>query len=728
MNGPVAAQASKTPAWVLAESRLRAQLLGLTWAQKRTLQLVLDTLLIWLCLWLAFYLRMGTTDAVALRQHGWLFLLAPVITLPIFARFGLYRAVVHCLGSQAFRALALAITLSAVLLTCAIYILAAPPEVVPRSIVVIYWMLCVLVLGGLRVAMRQYFGRQFAFDWEVLSFLRRARGVSVPRPLLRVAIFGAGVAGNQLLATLRHGRSCEVVAFLDEDPQLIGRTVAGVLVHAPDDFGHVLKSCAPDEVLLAIPSASRARRAAIVDLLALYPVRVRTIPGLADLASGRVKADDLREVDVADLLGRDPVRPDRQLLEHCVQGHVVMVTGAGGSIGSELCRQALQVGPTVLILFEQCEFNLYRIHQELELLQRGGGSQPVRVVPILGSVCDAKRTLDVMRTWRVDTVYHAAAYKHVPLVEHNVTEGIVNNVFGTLNCAQSAWLAGVRHFVLISTDKAVRPTNIMGCTKRLSELVLQALSAESSPVLHGHDGSPVPGRTRFVMVRFGNVLGSSGSVIPLFRKQIRAGGPVTVTHADITRYFMTIPEAAQLVIQAGSMGRGGDVFVLDMGEPVKIAQLAEKMILLSGLSVRSAEHPEGDIAIEFVGLRPGEKLYEELLIGGHVTPTDHPMIRRADEEFLQWSVLCESLDEIRTALSDDDYTRLQVILRRLVGGYPQKAKLVDWVHQQRLEAGRDIRLVPAPVVLRPVVDWPAKLRPASLARHPGYRQTYRGAA
>lgn len=691
MDGSAAAHTSGTPGWVLAESKFRAQLLGLTRARKRALQLVLDTFLIWLCLWLAFYLRLGTDDVLVLHHHGWLFILAPAITLPIFARFGLYRAVVHCLGSQAFRALAVAITLSAVLLMCALYILAVSPEVVPRSIVFIYWMLCLLVLGGLRVAMRQYFGPYVAFDWEVLSFLRRAGRSTVPQPSLRVAIFGAGVAGNQLLAALRQGRRCEVVAFLDEDPHLIGRYVAGVLVYAPSDFEHVLKACTPDEVLLAIPSASRTRRAAIVNLLTPYPVRVRTVPGLEDLASGRVKTDDLQEVDVADLLGRDAVQPDRELLEHCVRGHVVMVTGAGGSIGSELCRQVLLAGPRVLILFERCEFNLYRIHRELEVLQGAGHSHPVRVVPILGSVCDAKRTLDVMRTWKVNTVYHAAAYKHVPMVEHNVTEGIVNNVFGTLNCAQAALLAGVSHFVLISTDKAVRPTNIMGCTKRLSELVLQALSAEPSPVLYGRDGVRVRGRTRFVMVRFGNVLGSSGSVIPLFREQIRAGGPVTVTHAEITRYFMTIPEAAQLVIQAGSMGNGGDVFVLDMGEPVKIAQLAEKMILLSGLSVRSAEHPEGDVAIEFVGLRPGEKLYEELLIGDNVSVTEHPMIRRANEKHLSWASLCLALDDISTALEQDDYPRVHELFHELVEGYPEGAKMVDWLHQQRFEVGYTAR-------------------------------------
>lgn len=712
-----------------ARPGLREWLLALPRKQKRMLQLVVDTFLIWFCLWLAFYLRLGSAQAIEPYLHGWLFLLAPVVTLPIFVRFGLYRAVVHCLGYQALATLALAVTASSILLVFAIYVLASPSEIIPRSIIFIYWMLCLLFIGGVRLAMRQYFGRGFKYNTNLPFFLRIAR--NHPDTRTRVVIFGAGASGNQLLSALRHGGRRDVVAFLDDDPHLVGRYVAGVLVYAPEDFARLMDERQPQEVLLALPSAPRARRAEIIEWLAPYPVRVQTVPGLIDLASGRVKADDLQEINVADLLGRDPVEPDARQMERCIRDQVVMVTGAGGSIGSELCRQIVRCGPRTLILFDQCEFNLYRIHQELGgQLHRSGSA--LRVVPILGSVCDQARVLNIMVTWRVNTIYHAAAYKHVPMVEHNVEQGIINNVFGTLRCAQAALQAGVRHFVLISTDKAVRPTNIMGSTKRLSEMVLQALAQETSPVLYGSDSARVPvNRTRFIMVRFGNVLGSSGSVIPLFREQIRRGGPITVTDPEITRYFMTIPEAAQLVIQAGSMGHGGDVFVLDMGAPVKIVHLAEKMVALSGLTLRTPERPHGDIAIEFVGLRPGEKLYEELLIGDNVTVTEHPMIRRASEKHLNWAALCMALDDISGALAQDDFSRIHTLFCQLVEGYPEDAKLVDWIHQQKLETVQgSIRLPQSPraAATRPVIDWPAKVRPAGMARHPGYRSAHRGVA
>lgn len=673
---------------------LRSYLLSLSRTRKRALQLVIDTLLIWLCLWLAFYLRLGSADSISTFIHGWLFIAAPVITLPIFVRFGLYRAVVHCMGYQALTALTVAITASAILLMCAIYLFAPPPEIVPRSIIFIYWMLCLIFIGGLRVAMRQYFGHTFTLSLDIRSLLHvngKHRG-----PQTRVAIFGAGAAGNQLLAALRQSGRQHVVAFIDDDPQIAGRLVAGVLVYASSDLARLMKETDPQEILLAMPSAPRNKRAEIVSMLASYAVHVRTVPGLMDLASGRVKATDLQEVNITDLLGRDPVQPDAQLFQRCIRGLAVMVTGAGGSIGSELCRQIMESGPHTLILFEQCEFNLYRIHSELEARSRQAALN-VRLVPILGSVQDQKRAFSIMTTWKVDTIYHAAAYKHVPMVEHNIAEGITNNVFGTLHCAQAAVRAGVRNFVLISTDKAVRPTNIMGGTKRLSEMVLQALARESAPVLYGRTAERAPiNRTRFTMVRFGNVLGSSGSVIPLFIQQIRAGGPVTVTHPEITRYFMTIPEAAQLVIQAGAMGKGGDVFVLDMGAPVKIAQLAEKMISLSGLSVRSARNPDGDIAIEFVGLRPGEKLYEELLIGDNVTVTEHPMIMRANEKYLDWTSLKTALATISGTLVQGDYPRIRKLFCQLVDGYSSESELVDWVHLQQAAVRSHARALSLP--------------------------------
>lgn len=482
---------------------------------------------------------------------------------------------------------------------------------------------------------------------------------------------------------IRLGRAMRPVAFIDDDKQIANRVIAGLRVYTAKHIRQMIDETGAQEVLLAIPSATRARRREILESLEPFPLHVRSMPGFMDLASGRVKVDDLQEVDIADLLGRDSVAPRKELLERCIRGQVVMVTGAGGSIGSELCRQIMSCSPSVLILFEHSEYNLYSIHQELERRIKRE-SLSVNLLPILGSVRNPERLVDVMRTWKVNTVYHAAAYKHVPIVEHNIAEGVLNNVIGTLHAVQAAVQVGVQNFVLISTDKAVRPTNVMGSTKRLAEMVLQALSNESAPVLFG-DRKDVHhvNKTRFTMVRFGNVLGSSGSVIPLFREQIKRGGPVTVTHPSITRYFMTIPEAAQLVIQAGSMGQGGDVFVLDMGPPVKILELAEKMIHLSGLSVRSERSPHGDIAIEFSGLRPGEKLYEELLIGDNVNPTDHPMIMRANEEHLSWEAFKVVLEQLLAAVEKDDYSRVRQLLRETVSGYAPDGEIVDWIYRQR---------------------------------------------
>ncbi|PLC51924.1 hypothetical protein CR159_00270 [Pollutimonas subterranea] len=661
---------------------LRERLLALSRDQKCLLQILTDTLLIWTALWLAFFIRLDDASKVEpLGGHAWLFALAPVLAIPLFARFGLYRAVMRYFGNQAFTTIAKAVTAATALLAIAIYIYGKPPAIIPRSIVIIYWMLCLMFVGGLRVVMRQYFSS------DRISLRTRPSGRhdgkrKDARPL--VIIYGAGAAGNQLLLALRVGREMIPVAFIDDNPELSGRIMAGLTVHPAGELGQLLEDTGADEVLLAIPSASRMRRNEIINMLASYPVYVRTIPGFMDLASGRVQVEELREVDIDDLLGRDPVQPRPDLFERCIKDQVVMVTGAGGSIGSELCRQIVRSSPKALILFEHSEFGLYSVHIELETHLRNSGRK-LRIIPILGSVRNQSRLFDVMSAWKVNTVYHAAAYKHVPMVERNIAEGIVNNTFGTLYAAQAALRAGVQNFVLISTDKAVRPTNIMGSTKRLAELVLQALASESMPFLYERNagaGATV-NRTRFTMVRFGNVLGSSGSVIPLFREQIRKGGPVTVTHPDITRYFMTIPEAAQLVIQAGSMGSGGDVFVLDMGEPVKIAQLAEKMVQLSGLSVRSARNLDGDIAIEFTGLRPGEKLYEELLIGDNVTQTEHPMIMRAQEKQLGWGVLKISLAELSAAIKNDNYSEVRELFFRLVDGYKPEGGIVDLIHERR---------------------------------------------
>ena len=655
---------------------LRDFLLNLPRRHKRILQVVTDLVLIWLCLWLAFVVRLGLDKAwAAVHEHAWLFFATPLITIPLCIRFGMYRAVMRYLGREALVEITKALTVAALVLSVVILLLQRPEEPqIPRSFLMLYWTISLVVLGGLRLLMRQY----FLGDWRGIGghwFRQR-------RHLPKVAVYGAGSAGNQLVRALRMGNAMEPVAFLDDDNSIATRTIAGLKVYKPKHIEEMLRVTGATQVLLAMPSATRARRREVLTLLESYPVHVRSVPGFMDLAQGVVKVQDLQEVDIADLLGRDAVVPNQALFERCIKGQVVLVTGAGGSIGSELCRQILTSGATTLVLYEHSEFNLYAISQELQQRVKNEALQ-VKLVPVLGSVRNKKRLLEVFRSWPVNTVYHAAAYKHVPIVEHNIAEGIRNNVMGTLYTAQAAMVTGVQNFVLISTDKAVRPTNVMGSTKRLAEMVLQALSHEQQVLLFSDSEQEViANNTRFTMVRFGNVLGSSGSVIPLFRKQIRDGGPVTVTHPEMTRYFMTIPEAAQLVIQAGSMGLGGDVFVLDMGEPVRILEMAQKMIRLSGLTVRSDEEPAGEIAIEFSGLRPGEKLYEELLIGDNVSRTEHPMIMRASEEFLPWAELCEVLRHLLALADRGECVEIREVLQDTVTGYQPQSDIVDWVHLQ----------------------------------------------
>ncbi|MFJ4457240.1 polysaccharide biosynthesis protein [Pseudomonas sp. NPDC089392] len=663
--------------WV--DNGIRERLQKLPRGHKRLLQVIADIGLVWCALWLAFVVRLGIDDLInPLLEHAWLFLCAPIVAIPLFIRFGLYRAVMRYFGNDALIAIIKAVTLSALILGVIIYWMGDRQAVVPRSITFNYWWLSLIMVGGLRLAMRQYFlGDWFSAAVQHVPFASRENG------LPKVAIYGAGAAGNQLVAALRMDKAMRPVAFIDDDASITDRVIAGLQVYHPDQLQQLIDVTGAQEILLAIPSASRTRRREILTFLEGFPLHVRSVPGFMDLASGKVKVDDIQEVDIADLLGRDAVPAQSDLLERCIVDQAVLVTGAGGSIGSELCRQILGQSPRTLLLFDHSEFNLYSILSELE--QRiARESLSTSLIPILGSVRNQPQMLDIMKTWRVDTVYHAAAYKHVPMVEHNIAEGLSNNVIGTLHTAQAALQAGVANFVLISTDKAVRPTNVMGSTKRLAEMTLQALSRELAPVMFGDAGNVSRvNKTRFTMVRFGNVLGSSGSVIPLFHKQIKAGGPLTVTHPKITRYFMTIPEAAQLVIQAGSMGKGGDVFVLDMGEPVRIVELAEKMIHLSGFSVRSERNPKGDIAIEFTGLRPGEKLYEELLIGDNVIATRHPMIMSADEDFLAWDALKDALSQLLSAAAADDFVRVRQLLRETVIGYAPEGEIVDWIYQQR---------------------------------------------
>ncbi|MEA9997377.1 nucleoside-diphosphate sugar epimerase/dehydratase [Pseudomonas sp. 10B1] len=659
-------------------NNIRSLLLQLSRRKKRLVQVAADIVLIWLALWMAFIVRLGIDDMInPFHTHTWLFISAPAVAIPLFIRFGMYRAVMRYFGNDALIAIIKAVSLSSLILGILVYWYSSRQVMVPRSIIFNYWWLSVVMIGGLRLAMRQYFLGDWFSAAQHVPFTSRDDG------LPRVAIYGAGAAGNQLVAALRMGRLMRPVAFIDDDESISSRIISGLQVYTPRHIERLIEVTGAQEILLAVPSCSRGRRREILSYLEGFPLHVRSVPGFMDLASGRVKVDDIQEVDIVDLLGRDAVPVQEDLLEHCIKGKSVLVTGAGGSIGSELCRQILELKPTTLLLFEHSEFNLYTILSELE--QRiVRGELPIQLLPILGTVQNQPKLLEVMKSWSVDTVYHAAAYKHVPMVEHNIAEGFLNNVIGTLNTAEAAVQAGVNNFVLISTDKAVRPTNVMGSTKRLSEMILQALSREIAPVMF-EDKSQISrvNKTRFTMVRFGNVLGSSGSVIPLFHKQIKMGGPLTVTHPNITRYFMTIPEAAQLVIQAGSMGQGGDVFVLDMGGPVKIVELAEKMVHLSGLSVRSESNPHGDIAIEFSGLRPGEKLYEELLIGDNVVATEHKMIMSANEDYLSWDALKLELSKLLCAVEKNDYDKVRQLLRNTVSGYLPGGEIVDWIYQQR---------------------------------------------
>jgi FlaA1/EpsC-like NDP-sugar epimerase len=497
--------------------------------------------------------------------------------------------------------------------------------------------------------------------------------------LPQVLIYGAGSAGRQLASAMENSFEMRVVGFLDDDDRLQGNVLNGLPILNPSDLDEVLVEMPVTDVLLALPSVSRQRRNEILKSLSAHKLSVRTLPHLSDIASGRITVNDLRELDIDDLLGREPVKPNGLLLNRNTHGKTVLVTGAGGSIGSELCRQILSTLPQKLLLVDMSEFALYQIHQELQtqLETHTAEGEAIELIPLLASVCDAVRMNDIMATWKPQTVYHAAAYKHVPLVEHNPSEGVRNNVLGTRVCAEVAATHGVHNFVLISTDKAVRPTNVMGASKRLSEMVLQALAQHHS----------IQATTTFSMVRFGNVLGSSGSVVPLFRDQIKSGGPITLTHADITRYFMTIPEAAQLVIQAGAMGTGGDVFVLDMGQPVRIFDLAKRMVELSGLVLKDELHLDGDIEIAITGLRPGEKLFEELLIGDNPQPTQHPRIMKANEDFMPWHKLQLQLDEINMAVQTNDVPKIRGLLQSLVPGYQPSDEVVDWVHMaEKLKA------------------------------------------
>ena len=629
--------------------RLIKWFLSLSRVVKRLIMLFVDVLLIVIILAFSFSMRLGEWfwpqgDLV------YLLFFAPLVAIPIFIKFGLYRAIVRYIGFKALWVIVQAVSLYA--LVWGVIVLLSGAQGVPRSVILINWILGMLLIGGSRIIGRWWFSDKKSYS--VNAFDKRKN----------VLVYGAGSAGIQLATALTYSQELNPIAFIDDEPTLSNHQIMGLKVHSSNNLGELVASMKIEEVLLAIPSVSRNRRNEIINNLEPYPVLVRTVPGVSELAQGKLKINDLNVVSINDLLGRDPVPPNQNYLRADITNKVVMITGAGGSIGSELCRQIIQLQPKKIVLFEQNEFSLYTIDQEL--IQK---NLKIDIAPILGSVLDSKQVERVCKTFSVQTIYHAAAYKHVPMIELNNFSGIENNIFGTLSCAEAAVLSNVDTFVLISTDKAVRPTNIMGATKRFSEMILQALSKKYNDKA-----------TNFSMVRFGNVLDSSGSVIPLFKKQIKEGGPVTVTDPAIIRYFMTIPEAAQLVIQAGAMSKGGDVFVLDMGEPVKILNLAKKMIHLSGLNVKDSNNPNGDIEILFTGLRPGEKLYEELLIGDSVLETEHQLILRSNEEMLPWSDLKLILNKLKTSVDKQNLEGARQALIEAVPGYKPQGDINDLMY------------------------------------------------
>ena len=629
-------------------------LLSLPRSAKIGVVLCVDTSLIILSVWLAYYLRLG--EFISLSNKALISVTTSIIfALPIFIISGLYLAIFRYSGWPALLTVARAIFIYG-LLYASIFT-AIGIAGVPRTIGIIQPILLLLFVGASRALARLWLSEQY----QIL--LKKAK-----QP--KFLIYGAGESGRQLARAMSGNQEMQVVGFLDDDNSLHGHVLNGQTIYNPADLSKLAKSLNIKNVLLAMPSISRKRKNEILKQIQEVQVSVRTLPTVSDLAKGKVTISDLKELDIDDLLGREAVVPNQILLEKSITNKIVMVTGSGGSIGSELCRQIIELRPKKLLLVEQNEFALYNIHQELERKKIDA-----HIIPLLASVRERDHVDKIISTWHPDTLYNAAAYKHVPLVEHNLSEGVKNNVLGTLFTAQAAIKYKVENFVLVSTDKAVRPTNIMGASKRLAEMILQALAAENPSL-------------KLSMVRFGNVLGSSGSVVPKFRQQIKEGGPITITHPEITRFFMTIPEASQLVIQAGAMATSGDVFVLDMGKPVKIIQLAERMIELSGLSIKNEENLDGDIEIEITNLRPGEKLYEELLIGNNPEITSHNRIMKAHETFLDWKILKDKIEILIIALNENDVQNVRQLLKELVTDYEPNMDVVDWIHLEKKKKER----------------------------------------
>ena len=610
-------------------------ILQLPRAAKRLISLTADVILLSVAFWGGYWVRLDHLTPIDGREQ-WLLLAAVIpVTLFVFVRIGLYRAVLRFVSFRVLWTVALGVFLSTLFLVLAAFYF---NTFLPRSVPVIYFAFSLILVGGVRLFFRMVY--------------QNTRGSRIP-----VVIYGAGPAGRQLHQALNQGAEYFAVGYVEDNPRVIGSFIQGLEVFNAEALEGLIAQHEVKKVFLAVPESNKVDRQRILKRLESVSCEVLSIPSVVDLIEGNAKIDELKEVSIDDLLGREPVSPIVQLMEADIANKVVLVSGAGGSIGSELCRQIVRSQPATLVLFELSEFALYQIEKELgQIIEHD--KLHIKLVPLLGTVQNEQQLYKVFKDYAVQTVYHAAAYKHVPLVEANVIEGVRNNVFGTLSCAQAAILAQVETFVLISTDKAVRPANVMGATKRLAELILQALAREQSV-------------TRFAIVRFGNVLGSSGSVVPLFRQQIKQGGPVTVTHEDVVRYFMTIPEAAQLVIQAGAMGRGGDVYVLDMGKPVKIMELARRMIRLSGLTPKEPETPDGDMEIKVTGLRPGEKLYEELWLGEHLRGTEHARIMSADEVYVEWPVLSILLARLREACDEsNDAAIIEIFLSAALNFHP----------------------------------------------------------
>ncbi len=615
---------------------------------KRVITVILDVLMMNVAVVVAFFIRDDLEKWLSLPLY-YSVGITTVASIIIWSRIGLYKAVIRFIDTKVLSTIFLGAVISGILFILTTYFL---KSAIPRSVPFIYTALLLIFVGGSRLVIRGLINAQDS------------------KNRLPVIIYGAGSSGRQLALSLQHGVEFQPVAFVDDKLELQQMTVSGMRVFPSSRLVELISQYKVAKVLLAIPSASAKERKKIISEFDTLPVEVLTIPGSADLVSGKLQIDTLRKVDIIELLGREAVKPIDRLFRRCIENKTVMVTGAGGSIGSELCRQIIKQNPQSLVLFESSEFALYAIEKELN--ETAVQAQlSTRIIPVLGNVIDDVLITSVIRSFAVKTIYHAAAYKHVPIVEHNVISGIRNNVWGTKTCAEAASRCGVENFVLISTDKAVRPTNVMGSSKRLAELVLQALAAKEA------DKDNTQTQTNFSMVRFGNVLGSSGSVVPLFKKQIADGGPVTITHPDITRYFMTIPEAAQLVIQAGAMGQGGEVYVLDMGKPVKINDLAKKMIQLTGLTIKSELVPDGDIEIAYTGLRPGEKLYEELLIGGNVEGTGHERIMKAKEVSMSWASLNQLLSELEQSMIEFDIDGIRRLLIKAPLGFNPSSAIAD---------------------------------------------------